>query len=162
MYGLIAYAIAGVILVAGLAWGWSKFTDWVGEPYAAAQRQADQVEMDKVNAARIRAEGDAAQMRGERDNARADTQTCVEKASTQSDAVNKWKAEAQRQANAAREARAAADRQATAAAPRLAQLQADAAAKPQLMVCEVELAKAKKVIQDALRSTRTTPPAAPK
>lgn len=159
MFGLIAYAVAGIALVGAIAWGWGNFKDWVGEPYAAEQRRADQKVVDAANAAQRKAEGETVAMTGERDHARADTAQCVANVDVQSKAVNEWKATAQRKANEAREAKADADRRASAAAPKLAQLQADAAAKPQLMACEVELGKAKKVLQDALRARRGEPPA---
>lgn len=148
VYALIAAAVAGVAYTA-----WSGFKDSIGTPYAEAQRAADQLLVDKANANARAAES-------ERDNARSDTASCKDTSAKQSTEVDRWKANADRNAMAAREATIKAQRESTAMAPRIADLQAKAAAAPALQSCEVELGKAKDVLRDALRQRRgiTTPP----
>jgi hypothetical protein len=153
MGSLVQLIVAGVLLatvLGGIYAAWSSFKDHIGTPYAEAQRVADQAIVDKANAAQRAAES-------ERDNAVADTAACVAQAAKQSDAVDRWKLQADRNAAAAREAKAQAQREATAAAPKIAELQANAAAAPKLMVCEEELGKAKAVLQDSLRARREIP-----
>ncbi len=88
------------------------------------------------------------------ENAQADTAACVVSAKTQSDLVDLWRGKAQDNAAQAKALRAQQAKDATAAAPRIAQLQADAAAKPKLMACADELAKAKATLVEALRVRR--------
>lgn len=145
IYAAIAAAVAGAAFMA-----WNGFKDSIGQPYAEAQRLADQKIVDKANAAQAAAEA-------ERDHALSDTVACVAASAKQSDAVDKWKSAADRNAVAAREAKAAASRAATEAAPKIAELQAKAAAVPKLMACEDELGKAKEVLRDALRARRGLP-----
>lgn len=145
VYGLLAAGAAAAMYAA-----WSGFKDSIGKPYAEAQRQADQVIVDKANRAKAAAES-------ERDNAKSDTAACIEQSSKQSKAVDDWKRQANNNAQAAREAKAQAQREASAAAPKIAELQAKAAAAPKLMACEEELGKAKDVLRDALRQRRGIP-----
>lgn len=141
----IAAAIAGAVYVA-----WQSFKDGIGRPYAEAQRVADQKIVDKANAAQAAAEG-------ERDRAVGDTQQCVATQARQSDAVLELKRRADANAGEARRLKEQAMRDATAAAPKIADLQAKAAAAPKLLACEDELARAKDVLRDALRTRRGLP-----
>lgn len=145
IYAAIAAAVAGAAFMA-----WNGFKDSIGQPYADAQRVADQKIVDKANAAQAAAEG-------ERDRAVGDTQQCVATQARQSDAVLELKRRADANAGEARKLKEQAMREATAAAPKIADLQAKAAAAPKLMACEEELAKAKDVLRDALRSRRGIP-----
>lgn len=154
MIQLIIYAVMAAAAL-GIAYtAWSGFKDGIGKPYAEAQRLADQVIVD-------RAEREQAAAESERDNAVDDTVACVAQAAKQSDQVSRWKDAADRNAVAAREARAQAQREATAAAPRIADLQAKAAAAPKLESCEIELAKTKAVMREALERRRGITPAPP-
>lgn len=142
IYAAVAAAVAGAAYAA-----WSGFKDHIGTPYAEAQRVADQAIVDKANAATRTAEK-------QRDNALGDTSQCKAASEKQSSEVDRWKAQADRNAIAAREATAAASRQATALAPKIADLQAQAAAAPKLQTCEQELGEATKTLRDALRQRR--------
>jgi len=95
-----------------------------------------------------------AQLNTRIENAQADTAACVANAKTQSDLVDLWHNRAQANSDAAKALRVQQAKDATAAAPRIAQLQADAAAKPKLMACADELAKAKDTLRQALRDRR--------
>jgi len=157
MGGLIQLAIYGAIAVAvaGAAYGaWSGFKGWVAAPYVAEQIAADQKVVNAANANAQAAEN-------ERDNAKADTASCVAISAKQTAAIDSWRATAEANALAAKEAKAKAMREATAAAPRIADLQAKAAAVPKLMACEDELGKAKKILQDQLRARRGIVPSEP-
>ncbi len=145
IYAALAAAVAGTAFAA-----WSGFKDHIGQPYAEAQRQADQKIVDKANAAQAAAEG-------ERDHALSDTQQCVATSARQSDAVLALKRQADANAGEARKLKEQAMREATLAAPKIADLQAKAAAAPKLMACEEELGKAKDVLRDALRTRRGLP-----
>lgn len=142
IYGAILAAVAGAGYMA-----WDGFKTHIGTPFAEAQRAADQVEVNKANAATRTAEQ-------QRDNAREDTKQCKAASATQSGEVDRWKSQADRNAAAARDAKAAAAREATALAPRIADLQAKAAAAPKLQTCEQELGEATKTLRDALRQRR--------
>lgn len=147
---LIVYAVMAVAALGALYALKNAVYDHIGKPYAEAQRLADQKVVD-------RAEREQRAAESERDNAISDTVACVSQAAKQSEQVDRWKSAADRNAVAAREARAQAQREATAAAPKIADLQAKAAAAPKLMACEEELARAKDVLRDALRTRRGLP-----
>jgi len=150
---LVQMIVAGVLLatvMGGIYAAWNGFKDRIGAPYAEAQRLADQSIVDKANAATRAAEAAA-------EGARTDTAACHASAATQSKAVDDWKARSDANAKAAREAKAQAQREASAAAPKIAELQARAAAAPKLQTCEEELGKAKAVLQDSLRARRGLP-----
>lgn len=150
MSALVQLAVAGLLVAAllgGVYAAWASFRDYIGKPYAEAQRIADQAVVDKANRAQAAAEA-------ERDNAKSDADRCVDVSSRQSSEVDRWKATANANAAAAREAKAQAQREASAAAPKIAELQALASAAPKLQTCEEELAKAKDVLRDALRARR--------
>lgn len=152
---LIVYLIAAAAAL-GIAWkAWDGFKTSVAAPYVQAQIKADQKVVDKAGAAQKAAED-------ERDHARSDTASCVAASANQTAEVKKWQDAAARMAKAARDAQLQAQREATAAAPKLAELQARAAAAPKLMACEEELGKAKQVMRDALGARRGIPPAVPK
>lgn len=141
-------------MVAGVGYKlWSGFTGSYIAEGRAQQIKADQPKIDAAEKEQQAAET-------ERDHAVADTVACVASSAKQSAEVDRWKASADRMAKAAVEARAQAQREATAAAPRIADLQAKAAAAPKLMACEEELGKAKDVLRDALRTRRGLPAAA--
>ena len=148
IYGVVAAAIAGFAYTA-----WHGFVEHISAPYVAAQIKSDQAHIDKA----AKAEADA---EAERDHAVADTVACVASSAKQSAEVDRWKANADRMAKAAVEARVQAQREAAVAAPRIADLQAKAAAQPKLMACEEELGKAKDVLRDALRARRGIAPGA--
>lgn len=150
MIQLIVYGLLAAALLGGAFAAWSGFKDHIGKPYAEAQRLADQKVVDHAEREQKAAES-------ERDNAVSDTVACVAQSAKQSDQVTRWKDAADRNAVAAREARAQAQREAVAAAPKIADLQAKAAAAPKLMACEVELDKAREVLRDALRTRRGLP-----
>lgn len=150
MIQLIIYAVMAVAALGALAVAKHAVYDHIGKPYAEAQRLADQKVVDKAAHEQKAAED-------ERDHAVSDTVACVSQAAKQSDQVTRWKDAADRNAVAAREARAQAQREASAAAPKIADLQAKAAAAPKLMACEEELGKAKDVLRDALRTRRGLP-----
>lgn len=153
MGSLVQLIIAGVMLatvLGGIYAAWSSFKDHIGKPYAEAQRVADQAVVDKANRAQQVAES-------ERDNAKADTASCKAASEKQSSEVVRLGNLASANIAAAREARAQAQREASAAAPRIADLQAKAAAAPKLESCEIELGKAKDVLRESLRVRRTLP-----
>jgi type II secretory pathway pseudopilin PulG len=143
---IMVVVVVGAVLGAA-AWAWGSFKDWIGKPYADAQREAAQKVVDKAN-------GDAKAAELERDNARADTAQCTRVTEAQSREVVRWQAAAEANRKAADAARAKAAKAATEAAPRIADLQAKATAAPKLMACEEELGKAKKLLTDVLRGRR--------
>lgn len=147
---LIVYAVMAVAALGAMYAAWSGFKDHIGQPYAEAQRLADQKVVDKAEREQRAAES-------ERDNAVSDTVACVSQAAKQSEAVDKWKAQADRNAVAARAAKEDERRAAAAAAPKIAAYAEYAAAKPKLMACEEELGRAKEVLRDALRTRRGLP-----
>lgn len=162
MASLIIYGILAAALAGGAYMAWSGFKDSIGKPYAEAQRLADQAIVDKAERAQRAAEANAVAADLERDHAKQDTAACVSITAKQTQAIETWRDTATRNAAAAREAKAAAQREATAAAPKIADLQAKAAAAPKLMACEEELGKAKDVLRDALRQRRGQPTGPPK
>lgn len=147
MIQLIVYGLIAAALMGGAFAAWSGFKDHVGKPYAEAQRLADQQVVDK-------AERNAKAAESERDNAREDTAQCNRQAAAQSTQVERWQSIAKQNENDARAAKAKAQRDATEAAPKIADLQAKAAAAPKLETCEVELGKAKDILRESLRSRR--------
>jgi len=132
-------------LAAGAAFAFHEFEQkYYVEPArkegAATQLAADQKVVTQLNT-RI-------------ENAQADTAACVANAKTQSDLVDLWRGRADDNAKAAKALREQQAKDATARAPQIAQWQADAAAKPKLMACSDELAKAKDTLREALRQRR--------
>jgi len=151
--GLIELAIyAGLAaVVAGFLYGaWHGFVSWVSEPRVEAQIRADQ---PKIKAAEDR----AAAAEADRDTARSNFAGLKAVCDQQGTEVQRWKDQAELNLKTARLAQDQNRRNQAAAAPRIAQLQADAAAKPQLMACQVELGKAKNVLKEALRLRRAGP-----
>jgi Tfp pilus assembly protein PilE len=147
IYGAL---IGGVALAAHTAW--DGFKDRIGAPYAAAQMAKDEPILEASKKAQAAAESD-------RDIARANSAKCDAALSDSNKAAAEWNAIAVRTANAAKAARAQADKDAAAALPMIADLQAKAAAKPQLMACQDELAKAKETLRASLRIGRPAPAA---
>ncbi|MEO8754845.1 MAG: hypothetical protein ABI624_19440 [Casimicrobiaceae bacterium] len=144
---LIIYAVGAVAgMGAGFA-AWTGLKEHIAAPYVQAQIKADQKVVDKAGAAQKAAED-------ERDHAVSDTAACVKASANQSAEVKKWQDAAARMAKAARDAQLQAQREASAAAPKIAELQARAAAAPKLMACEEELGKAKDVLRESLRARR--------
>lgn len=151
-------AFVGAVM-GGLYAAWEGFKEWIYEPEVAAQKAADQKYVDEAAANQKAAEL-------ERENAKTDTLNCQAIAKKQGDAVELWKGVADGNAKAAQQAKAKAKSDAEAAAPKIAELQAAAAAKPKLMACEEELGKAKPMLRDLLLQRRQAPvppsvPAAP-
>lgn len=150
MASLVIYAVIAAAALGGAYMAWSGFKDHIGKPYAEAQRVADQQVVDK-------AERNAKAAETERDNARADTAQCNDRANAQSTQVERWQQIARANEKDARDIKAKAQREATEAAPKIADLQAKAAAAPKLETCEVELSKAKDILRESLRARRAVP-----
>lgn len=144
---LVAVAALVATVVGGAVAAWHSFTGRYIDEGKVAQKTADEPILKKAQADQQEAET-------ERDHAKADTASCVATAQTQSDMVDLWQHRAQQNAAAAQAARAQAQREATAQAPRIAELQAKAAAAPKLMACEQERDLAKATLRDALRARR--------
>lgn len=150
--GLIGYligaAVVGALVIGALIWI-NKFIDdtWVRPAEirgADRQRIADGLILEQV--------------KSERDNARADTAACVATSKTQSDEVERWRQTAQANATLAAALKAKAKRDASEAAPKIAELQAKAAAAPVLMACEQERDLARAALRDELRRRRGAEP----
>lgn len=141
--GIIALVVLG--LIAGAVIWANHFIYVTWEEPAEKRGAANQLAVDAPI---------LEQVKTERDNAREDTRSCVAKAQIQSDEIARWKARSDANAQAAKEAKAQAQREATAAAPKIADLQAKAAAAPKLMACEQELALSKESMRDELRRRR--------
>lgn len=147
IYGAIAAAALGAIYA-----GVQGARHWVAAPFVAEQMASDQKVVDAANANQKSAEL-------ERDNAKTDTAACVSLSKRQGDAVEAWKSVAAANALAAKAAKERASKEATAQAPRIADLQAKAAAAPLLQSCEIERDKAKNILRDQLRQKRGIVPA---
>lgn len=151
---LIAQLIIGSILfvtvLGGIYAAWSNFKDHIGKPYAEAQRLEDQKIVDVANQKQAVAETD-------RKTAVENTGRCETSLQTQKDGEKKFKDLAESRLSDARNAKAQAQREAAAAAPKIAELQAKAAAQPKLMACEEELGKARTILQNSLRERRGIP-----
>jgi hypothetical protein len=145
---VIAAVAAGGLFAVHKAW--DGFKTSISAPYVQAQIAADQTKLDAHDAAQKAAEAD-------RDTAKANRASCDASLDTQKKASAKSDQDWKRKLTDSQASKVEADRKAVAAAPRIAQLQADAEAKPQLMECKVELAKARGVIQDELRRRRGLP-----
>lgn len=155
---LIELAVIGA-LIAGVMFGlhkaWDGFKQSVAAPYVEAQIKADQPKIDEAEAAQKAAESD-------RDTARANFDGLKQSCDAQSVQIDAWKKIAGENAAKATKAKQQADKEAAAAAPYIASLQAKAAAAPQLESCQVELAKAKDTLREAIRQRRTPPAPPPK
>lgn len=139
---VIAGLVGGVLF--GLHKAWDGFKESIAAPYVQAQIKADQPKIDSAVAMQKAAEAD-------RDTARGNQDRCEATLKRSQQATAEWNAAAQRAATAAKAAKAQAAKDAAAAAPLIADLQAKAAAKPQLMACQEELTKAKDTLRAALR-----------
>lgn len=148
----------GVLIKIGLALAflafmygaWLGFVHWVAKPLVEEQIAADQVVVDAAKKGKADAEG-------ERDRARTDTASCKTSLGVQTEAIAAWERISASNFKAAKDAKNRASKEATDQAPYIAQLQLDAGAKPKLMACEVELAKARPVLQKQLRQKRGIP-----
>lgn len=144
---LIYLALAAVVAFAAHKL-WTGFTGRYIAQGAALQLKKDQPQIDKANA-------NAKAADEERDHAKADTQACVDASKKQSDAV---KAADDRARTAQAETKSILDamkRDSKVKQQRIDSLQSLAAAVPQKdMACPDELAKARAIIQDTLRSRR--------
>lgn len=146
---LFAALAAGALLVINKAVG--AFKDWIGEPYAAAQRAIDEPIIAKANTDRDEA-------KRQTENARADTATCVAGSKTQSEKVEYFRGamEAQRQAALKAKAAGAAESQRKQDAQRK---YADASSSLNIAVvgkqtCEERFGNIDKMVRDAERAER--------
>lgn len=148
-----AVAIAAVIgtVLGGIYKAWTSFKEHVAAPYVQAQMAADQKVIDAANAKQKQAESD-------RDTARANFDKIKQTCDAQSAEVKNWRDKANQNALEAARARDQARKQAQADLPRIAQLQADASAKPKLMACEDRLKKIEADVDEGLRLRRGLPP----
>lgn len=137
-------ALVGIV-VGGIYKAWEGFKDNIGEPYTQAQLAADEA---KIAAS----DKNAKAAESERDHAKSDTAVCQTAAAAQTAQVEFWQKEAAENLADARAARDASALKDTKAAMRASELQSLAGAAPKLMACEVELDKAKKTMQEALRN----------
>lgn len=153
MIQLIIYAVVAAALLGGAMAAWSGFKNHIGQPYAEAQRLADQRVVDRAGEAQKQAESD-------RDTARGNKDRCE----TALGVANKGKEEADKKAkeraDESRKVKAESDRKDAAARPYIAGLEVRAAAAPKLQKCEDEMAAARPVLQEALRRGRIAPPGA--
>jgi hypothetical protein len=151
---LIYGAIAAAALFA-LHTAWSSFTGHYVAQGAAAQLADDTRVLEGVKT-------DLAQWKQAANDRQAETQACVDKASKQNAAVDDLAKRYDAAVSARKAIEAAAKRDNAAKEQTIAQLQAKAAAPPvKDMACADELAKAKAILQDTLR-TRRAPAAVPK
>ncbi len=137
-------AIAGAAYAVNRAW--TGFKDDIGQPYAAAQRSADQPVIDKANKSQKAAEG-------ERDQAQADTAACVATAAKQSDAVHQWQAQAELNAKRAAAAERAGRETSESRAIEIHRYQAEAARhETNAQTCEEKLGDIDKALRDDARA----------
>jgi hypothetical protein len=142
---LAIYAAIAAALLFGVHKAWDGFKQSIAAPYIQAQIKADQPKIDAANAAQKVAETD-------RDTARGNQAACDAALKSSQQATAEWTAAATRANAAAKASKAQAAKDAAVRQPYIADLQAKAAAKPQLMACEIERDKAKETLRAALKA----------
>jgi len=151
LISLVIYAAVAAAILGAAYMSWQGLKEHIAAPYVAAQIKADQKKLDTADAARAQAESD-------RQIAKDNVGRCESALKTQADAKLDADRRAAANLTAARDSKARADREAAAAAPRIATLQALAAAKSdQAKTCEQQLEIARPVLQEALRRGRIQP-----
>lgn len=155
-FGLIELLIYAAIaaVVAAAAWAaWTDFRHWAGAPDVEKQRLADQKFVDAANERAGAAQTAAAEAERRASNAQADTAACVKTTQEQTDAVKRWKAEADRRGTEVARAKAASAAAARGTAEAVARLQ-EIAKRPPVkdQTCEQKLQATDKLLRDAARA----------
>lgn len=141
------YAVGAIALAVAIGTAITSLKEHIAAPYVAAQVKSTQKVVDEAKAETAAAKQDALTSKGNSD--RCDLALNVQKGETKSfeDKATKAQAEARKQ-------KAENDRLQASFAPRLAELQAYALAKPKAMKCEEELSKARGILEGELYRRR--------
>lgn len=150
------YAVIAVVLAWGVGTAITGIKDRIAAPYVAKQIEKNQKEIDASKAEVAVAQAKQAAAEQDARTAKGNNEACNSALGTQKAATKTMEDKAAANFAEARKQKAENDRMQAAMAPRIAELQAKAAAAPKLVTCETDLAEARKGLIEIIDRRRGT------